>query len=131
MGHLINPIGYRLGRGKQKFVLEPNQLKKTVNFAADIDNYLKTAFSKYVVRRTGVIYSHFNIFSTIHEILLNVFFYAPDFVVLQKRKFIKYISRTSFFVDKFKLAEGLKYDPFRYLLLPKKNTIKNFCFIFY
>lgn len=64
------------------------------------------------MRRKGFIYSHFKLYITPRSTLIDLFVYNSDFVVMQKRRFSRYINnKISVFVDKYAKPRNRRTKP--------------------
>lgn len=80
MGHLINPIGFRLSKKTLRDQYIPlytsSNIRKSVNNLYEVELYLKQFFKHYIFQRSGFIFSHFNLYETVKDLTLVLFVYA-------------------------------------------------------
>ena len=97
MGHLINPIGFRLNRKEIKESYIPlytkNNYRQSTNNIVEVSLYLKQFFGQSLFKKAGVIYSHFKLYESIKEVLILVYLYIPDLIISNKRKFARYLKK--------------------------------------
>lgn len=98
MGHLVNPIGFRLSNKK---IMDPyiplytkNNFREASNNIFEVNIYLKQFFSKSIFKKAGFIFSHFRLYETIKDVSLIVYLYSPDLIISNKARFVRFIKRT-------------------------------------
>lgn len=98
MGHLINPIGFRLANKKIMDSYIPlytkNNFREAANNIFEVNLYFKQLFSKQLFKKAGFIFSHFRLYETIKDVSLIVYLYSPDLLISNKARFMRFIKRT-------------------------------------
>ena len=81
MGHLINPIAYRLGHSRSwedswfvKNVYYPEFLHSMLK----IRNYIYYFWTTYLMEKKGILFSHFYIYKFLKKLLVKIFLYNTD-----------------------------------------------------
>ena len=117
MGHLINPIAYRLGHSRS---WEDNWFIKNIYYPEFLHSILKIREYIYYfwttrfMEKKGILLSHFYIYKFAKKLLIKIFLYNTDFE--------KYIY--SFFAR----GVGIFSDSFYYRFKKKKKKKEPFCY---
>jgi hypothetical protein len=78
MGHLINPVAFRLGWSKSwvdSFYVLPTYYPQFLHLVLRLRFYLLYFFRRQSTQKLGYLYSHFTINAGISGIIINVFYY--------------------------------------------------------
>jgi len=98
MGHLTNPIGFRVGRTqkwKSLWASSPAFYAVQSRTAERVAQYFKSFFGFILgnkFRDKGLVYSHVWLRSKVNRLVITVFLYSGNLVKIQKRKYLKFLS---------------------------------------
>ncbi len=85
MGHLINPIGFRLGHclsWEDKWYVKSIYYPEFLHSVLNIRSYLYFFFNKKKIERMGLLYSHFEIVKLGKNFIIKILFYHSRFELL-------------------------------------------------
>jgi len=131
MGHLINPIAYRLGHSRSwedswfvKNVYYPEFLHSMLK----IRNYIYYFWTTYFMEKKGILFSHFYIYKFLKKLLVKIFLYNID---LEKNIYAFYARGVGIFSDSFYYRYKKKKKKKKNLLIMSVINLIYFFFFFF
>ena len=130
MGHLTNPLGFRVGRSqywKSLWASSPQLYAAFNNNFLFINNYFKIFFGHVLpvqLHYKGLVYSHAWIRLNLNRLVITLFLYSANLVKMQKPKYIKFLAYLKHRVDERKQVKRLQKRERKGIVLKKAKNGK-------